>query len=92
MRIFWALMKAIRLAILRKAIRIVEKAGLAVVKIQRGEGCCYVVGSNGMYVRYDKVAKEKSAVSSECRINPLYRGPSNCNRGTVGCTMPEHRP
>lgn len=57
MRIIWALVKAVRLAILKRAVRIVEKAGLAVVKIQRGQGCCYVVAGNGSYVRYDKVKK-----------------------------------
>ncbi len=29
--------------------------------------------------------------SKPCRVNPQYRGPSNCNYGTVGCTEAEHR-
>ena len=27
----------------------------------------------------------------ECRANPYYNGPSQCSKGTVGCTVPEHR-
>ena len=50
-----AILKQIRLAILKRAIRRVESAGLAVVQVRRTENAVYLVGSNGAYVRYDKV-------------------------------------
>lgn len=28
---------------------------------------------------------------NECRLNPMYSGPSQCNKGTVGCTEQSHR-
>ena len=48
-------MKRVRLALLRFAIRVVERAGLAVVQLKRTGNATYLVGSNGSYVRFDKV-------------------------------------
>lgn len=50
-----ALLKHARLALLRFAIRTVERAGLAVVQLKRTGNATYLVGSNGSYVRFDKV-------------------------------------
>lgn len=54
-----AVLKPIRLAILKAAIRIIERAGLAVVQVRRGENAVYLVGRNGEYVHFDKVEKGK---------------------------------
>jgi hypothetical protein len=50
-----AILKHIRLALLRWAIAIVERAGLAVVQVRKGEGAVYLIAGNGQYVRFDKV-------------------------------------
>lgn len=50
-----ALIKALRLRALKRAIKVVERAGLAVVAVKKAEGRVYLVGSNGSYVRFDKV-------------------------------------
>lgn len=89
-----AILKRINLAMLQRAIKRVERAGLAIVQVKKGEGCVYLVGSSGQYVRFDRVKSGKTPVRQDekpCRVNPLYSGPSNCNLGTVGCTIPEHR-
>lgn len=52
-----ALLKSWRLWRLRRAIKTVERAGLAVVKVKRGEGAVYLIGRSGSYVRFDKVKK-----------------------------------
>ena len=49
------LFKQLRLALLKLAIRTVERAGLAVVQVKRTENAVYLVGAKGSYVRYDKV-------------------------------------
>lgn len=50
-----AILKRIKLAMLKRAIKTVERAGLAVVQVKKGDGCVYLVGSRGTYVRFDKV-------------------------------------
>lgn len=52
-----ALSNKVRVFFLRRAIRRVEQAGLAVVQIKRTPGAIYIIGSNGTYVRYDKEKK-----------------------------------
>jgi hypothetical protein len=52
-----SLAKRARLSILKLAIRQVEKAGLAVVQMQRRGNAIYIVGSTGTYVRFDKEKK-----------------------------------
>ena len=52
-----SILKRIRLAPLRLAIKTVERAGLAVVQVRKGEGAVYLVAANGQYVRFDKVKK-----------------------------------
>jgi hypothetical protein len=37
------------------------------------------------------ILRTAAEIGKACRRNPLYNGPSNCNKGTVGCTEPEHR-
>lgn len=51
------ILKRIGLAMLQRAIKRVERAGLAVVQVKKGEGCVYLVGSRGQYVRFDRVRK-----------------------------------
>lgn len=34
---------------------------------------------------------ELSSAQHPCRVNPLYHGPSNCQMGTVGCSVDSHR-
>lgn len=48
------IMKRIRLARLRRAIGVVEKAGLSAVQIKQGNGAVYLIAGNGQYVRFDK--------------------------------------
>ena len=55
MNLIAAVVKAAKLAVLKRAIRIIERAGLAVVAVKRGEGCVYLVSAKGTYVRFDKV-------------------------------------
>lgn len=50
--------KPLRLAILRLAIRVVEKSGLAVVQVKRSDGAVYMIGATGSYVRFDKVKQK----------------------------------
>lgn len=50
-----ALTKRLRLAILKRAIRFVEKSGLSVVQIKRSGSAVYLVAGNGQYVRFDRV-------------------------------------
>lgn len=52
-----AILKRIRLFWLKRAIRLVEKSGLAVLQVKRDEGAMYIIAGNGTYVRYDKVKK-----------------------------------
>lgn len=53
-----AVLKPIRLAILKAAIRIVERAGLSVVQIKRmTDKSVYLVARNGEYMRLQKVKK-----------------------------------
>ena len=33
----------------------------------------------------------KQPAQEPCRANPYYSGPSCCDKGTVGCTVPSHR-
>lgn len=54
---FASILKRIRLAFLHRAIKTVERAGLAVVQVRKGEGAVHLVAANGQYVRYDKVKK-----------------------------------
>lgn len=49
------ILKRIRHAFIKQAIRIVEKSGLSVVQIKRGNGAVYLIARNGQYVRFDKV-------------------------------------
>ena len=49
------LVDRIRLARLRRAIKVVEKAGLSAVQIKHGKGAVYLIAGNGQYVRFDKV-------------------------------------
>jgi predicted NAD/FAD-binding protein len=42
---------------LKRAIRIVERAGLSVVQISRRGDAIYMVAGNGEYRRFDKVKK-----------------------------------
>ena len=51
------ILKPIRLAILKAAIRTIERAGLAVVQVKRGDDAVYLIARNGQYVRFDKVKK-----------------------------------
>ena len=46
---------SLRMWRLNRAIRFVERFGLAVVKIRRTKDAVYIVGASGEYVRYDKV-------------------------------------
>ena len=50
-----AILKHTRTALLRLSIRTVERAGLVVVQLKRAGNATYLVGSNGFYVRFDKV-------------------------------------
>jgi len=50
-----ALLKRWRVWVTQRAIKTVERAGLAVVKVKRGENAVYLIGRNGSYVRFDKV-------------------------------------
>lgn len=52
-----AILKRIRLALLKRAIRRVERAGLAVVQVRRADSAVYLVSRNGEYVRFDRVKK-----------------------------------
>lgn len=49
--LFARLRSRVRLAILKRAIRFVEKSGLSVVQIERDKGAVYLVAGNGQYVR-----------------------------------------
>ena len=48
------MIKRLRLARLKKAIAICERAGLAVVQLKHTDNAVYLVGSKGTYVRFDK--------------------------------------
>lgn len=52
-----AILKPIRLAMLKPAIRTIERAGLAVVQVRHADNAVYLVSRNGEYVRFDKVKK-----------------------------------
>ena len=52
-----AILKPIRLAMLKLAIRTIERAGLAVVQVRHADNAVYLVSRNGEYVRFDKVKK-----------------------------------
>lgn len=52
---FKGIVNRIRLARLRRAIKVVEKAGLSAVQIKQGKGAVYLIAGNGQYVRFDKV-------------------------------------
>lgn len=49
--------RPVRLAILKAAIRIVERAGLAVVQVKTTDDAVYLISRRGTYVRYEKVKK-----------------------------------
>lgn len=49
-----AILRPIRLAMLKAAIRLCERNGLAVVQIKKAAGATYLVGRNGEYARFDK--------------------------------------
>lgn len=49
------LLKPIRLAILKLAIRVIERAGLAVVQVRTADDAIYLVSRRGEYVRFNKV-------------------------------------
>lgn len=49
--------RPVRLAILKGAIRIVERAGLAVVQVKTTDDAVYLISRRGTYVRYEKVKK-----------------------------------
>lgn len=51
------ILKPIRLALLKLAIRTVERAGLAVVQVRHAGDAVYLVSRKGEYVRFDKVKK-----------------------------------
>ena len=51
---FDAVLKHVRLLLLKWAIGIVERAGLAVVRIKIKGNCAYLIAANGTYVRFDK--------------------------------------
>lgn len=51
------ILKHIRLALLKRAIRTIERAGLAVVQVKTADDAVYLITRKGTYVRYDKVRK-----------------------------------
>ncbi len=54
------ILKPIRLALLKLAIRTVERAGLAVVQVRTADDAVYLVSRRGEYVRFNKVKGGKS--------------------------------
>jgi hypothetical protein len=50
-----AILKPIRLALLKLAIRTIERAGLAVVQVRQADDAVYLVSRRGEYVRFNKV-------------------------------------
>lgn len=54
------ILKPIRLALLKLAIRTVERAGLAVVQVRTADDAVYLVSRRGEYVRFNKVKGAKS--------------------------------